>query len=193
MGEQALVEFWGADLNNDLKVNSSYLLVEKLSANGQWNPVYTDRDFCTKLTWKRFGVAYSKIEIQWDINSTEDQGYYRITHSGKRKYSRFGNTADYNGSSNKFYVGRKAQFAKQPNSHTNNLNGFALLVFPNPVINTLYVKLDKPSQCTVFNSMGKTVFKGEVSKDKPISTESLQPGVYSLITSNGQTAKFVKQ
>lgn len=45
------VQFYGAYPNNDLRTNDTYLKVEK-KENGQWQTVYTDKDFCTEFHWK---------------------------------------------------------------------------------------------------------------------------------------------
>lgn len=50
-GETVTAQFFGAYPNNDLKTGETYLGVEKL-INGQWQEVYSDKDFCTAFAWQ---------------------------------------------------------------------------------------------------------------------------------------------
>jgi len=97
------VTFWGAHPNNDLKVNSTYLTVERKEGSN-WQPVYFDRDTNTKLTWQREGIANSHVIIRWDIPDDVPAGEYRICHFGKWKNGWTGSLNDYTGKSSSFFI-----------------------------------------------------------------------------------------
>jgi len=83
-GQTVQVAFWGGHPKNNLKTQSTYLEVQR--KNGDvWDTVARDWDPETKYMWKREGLAYSHVTIQWTIPDTARPGVYRIRHDGHRK------------------------------------------------------------------------------------------------------------
>jgi neutral ceramidase len=83
-GEKVEVSFYGAHPKNDLRIEDTYLRVEKLSSD-QWETAYTDKDFCTYFRWKRECFAKSIITIEWKIPLNQIPGIYRIRYFGNWK------------------------------------------------------------------------------------------------------------
>jgi len=95
------VSFWGGHPNNDLKINSSYLEIQKKEPNG-WEQVYTDKDFCTFFRWQRRKNNII-VDIQWDIPRNQEPGTYRIRYYGHWKKSPK-NIEKITGTSNEFII-----------------------------------------------------------------------------------------
>jgi neutral ceramidase len=83
-GEKVEVSFYGAHPKNDLRIEETYLRVEKLSS-AQWDTAYTDKDFYTYFRWEREGIAWSIITIEWTIPLDQIPGIYRIRYFGNWK------------------------------------------------------------------------------------------------------------
>ncbi|MFC2141995.1 neutral/alkaline non-lysosomal ceramidase N-terminal domain-containing protein [Acidobacteriota bacterium] len=87
-GQKVVVSFQGAHPNNNLRTESTYFSVEKLGAAG-WEIVYSDKDFCTKMKWKRHGLPLltpeSIVTIEWEIPQDQESGQYRIKYFGDWK------------------------------------------------------------------------------------------------------------
>jgi hypothetical protein len=79
--------------------------------------------------------------------------------------------------------------------------GASVLIFPVPVGNELFVKLDdtlgKDAVLTILTIQGVSVYKGTYSKSSSINTADLKPGVYVLhvVGNNGfhRVVKFIKK
>jgi len=103
-GEKVAVVFWGGQPNNNLKIQKSYLVVEKQNPEtGDFEPVAYDWDNSTGYHWKRDGVSYSKVTVTWDTSGIEN-GTYRIRHSGHRKSGWTRKIYSYEGSSKTFLI-----------------------------------------------------------------------------------------
>lgn len=104
-GSTASAIFWGAHPNNNLTVKSreSFLVIERKTGPGSWQPVAYDWDPSTRYTWKRNGVAYSLVTIEWDIPMDAVSGFYRIRHIGQHK-GLLGKISRYEGVTKKFSV-----------------------------------------------------------------------------------------
>jgi len=83
-GQTVRVTFWGGHPKNNLKTQSTYLEVQRKNG-GVWETVARDWDPETKYRWKREGLAYSHITIEWTIPDTARPGVYRIRHDGHWK------------------------------------------------------------------------------------------------------------
>jgi neutral ceramidase len=101
-GETVKVKFWGAHPRNDLKIQDTYLKVEK-KENGDWKTVARDWDPESIFRWKRRWIANSLITTEWTIPEDTPAGTYRIRHFGKYKRL-FGKRKDYEGRSLEFEV-----------------------------------------------------------------------------------------
>lgn len=102
-GEKVEVSFYGAHPKNDLRIEDTYLRVEKFSSN-QWETAYTDRDFCTYFRWEREGLAKSIITIEWNIPLNQIPGIYRIRYFGNWKSGWTGEINPFTGVSKEFGV-----------------------------------------------------------------------------------------
>ncbi len=106
--------FYGGHPRNSLRVRNetneqfSFLTVEKLTGYDAGNrpvfqPVAYDHNPETKYIWKRDGISYSRITIQWDFTHAEP-GVYRIRHSGHVKSGWTGRISSYEGTTGTFTV-----------------------------------------------------------------------------------------
>lgn len=102
-GTVASVTFWGAHPRNNLRTQSTFLEIQKLSGSS-WVTVASDWDPETKYMWARDGVANSKVTIKWSIPSTTASGQYRIRHYGNWKSGWTGAISSYTGTSRTFTV-----------------------------------------------------------------------------------------
>jgi neutral ceramidase len=116
--------FWGAHPRNDLRLQGTFLVVEKVNTvevcrqetvgcdtvtvcedqvTG-YSPVAYDWDPETIYHWQRSGVANSKVTISWNIPANAAPGQYRIRHFGNWKSGWTGAISPYEGVSNIFFV-----------------------------------------------------------------------------------------
>eukprot|EP00164_Ancoracysta_twista_P004307 GFYU01005800.1.p1 GENE.GFYU01005800.1~~GFYU01005800.1.p1 ORF type:complete len:712 (+),score=286.13 GFYU01005800.1:172-2307(+) len=84
-GSKVAVEFWGANPRNDVRLDSTYLTVERKDGNGNWKVIANDGNWETTFHWARHGVSESIITITWDIPADADAGVYRIGHFGNSR------------------------------------------------------------------------------------------------------------
>ena len=83
-GTKVKVELRGAHPKNNLRIQDSFLRIEK-KVGSNWKTIFTDRDPCTKYHWSRRFPASSRIKIVWDIPDDTPPGNYRIRHDGDYK------------------------------------------------------------------------------------------------------------
>ncbi len=100
IGETVEVQFWGAHPNNNYRIQSSFLVIEK-RVDGVFLPIAHDWDPETSYQWERSGIANSKITITWDTQNASE-GIYRIRHSGDQKSGWTGEIGSYEGLSAEF-------------------------------------------------------------------------------------------
>lgn len=101
--ELVSVTFRGAHPKNNLSTEDTFLKVQRLH-QGKWRDYLTDADFETRYTWEREGIAYSKVAIDWHINSDTPPGTYRIMHLGDWKNGWDSTITPYSGISHSFKV-----------------------------------------------------------------------------------------
>ena len=130
IGETVKVEFHSACPRNDMRMEGTYLTVEKqasmstwkmllhnmltmfrlhtLRAEAVWEVVLTDADWDTKYRWSRRESLspFSYATIEWTIGKNTESGIYRIRHFGNYK-NILGNIEAFEGSSKPFTVKRK--------------------------------------------------------------------------------------
>ena len=83
-GEIAKVVFWGAHQRNNLRVQDTYLQIEKLSSDDNWEIIARDWDPSTTFTCKRHGLE-RLTTITWEIPESAENGTYRISYFGERR------------------------------------------------------------------------------------------------------------
>jgi neutral ceramidase len=103
-GDVVVVQFWGGHPNNDLRIQDTFLSVEKLEGD-TFRPVARDWDPETTFRWQRRGISCSVITITWDTKDAAF-GTYRIVHKGDRK-SLTGSIHPYEGVTETFTVERE--------------------------------------------------------------------------------------
>jgi neutral ceramidase len=106
-GDTAKVTFWGGHPKNNLKIQGTFLEVQRL-AGSTWVTVARDWDWETRYRWKRNPcvptLACSQVTIEWDIPDDAPPGTYRIRHYGHWKSGWDGKIRPYAGTSRSFAV-----------------------------------------------------------------------------------------
>lgn len=125
LGEVAEVEFHAGSPRNNLKLEKTYIQIERkhqlgillkfaknilyfikgYNINTSWSIEYTDSDLSTKFFWyrKEFFSPYSYAKIQWQIPSGAKKGTYRIRYLGDHK-NLLGTITSFEGLSKEFDV-----------------------------------------------------------------------------------------
>lgn len=87
-GERVEVQFSGAHPRNNLRLEDTYLVVEKFEKDDKWITVATDAHWETMFIWKRENILLgtSKVTIIWDIPMNTPAGIYRIRYFGDAKH-----------------------------------------------------------------------------------------------------------
>lgn len=108
LGDRVEVKFRSANPRHDWRPHGTFLTVERKIGNGDdWQPVYTDGDWCTiyihkfNSKWPVFNSQYA--EISWTIPEDTAEGTYRICHMGTSK-SYFGGAREFQGCTSSFMV-----------------------------------------------------------------------------------------
>lgn len=99
------VSFVAGSPRNDLRLEDSYLYVDKYSANGTWVTIATDASWETKFIWERTNtlLGESRVTIVWEIPHSCQTGIYRMRHYGSHK-NLLQNISPYSGISSYFKV-----------------------------------------------------------------------------------------
>jgi neutral ceramidase len=105
-GQTVSATFWGAHPKNNLRIQDSFLRVERSTATG-WKAVAYDWDWETTYRWKRDNCfptfACSRVTTTWTIPPGTPAGTYRIRHDGNAK-AIDGHISAYQGISRTFTV-----------------------------------------------------------------------------------------
>lgn len=101
-GGKVSAVFVGAHPNNNHRLNSSYLEVQRLE-NGRWVTVTGDNDPATKFIWKRYLASQSRVTVEWQIPSNAQPGTYRIVYYGDSKQAT-GKITPFTGTTREFIV-----------------------------------------------------------------------------------------
>lgn len=108
-GETVRAVFQASSPNNDLKTDASFLLIERLIAEGNWEVVARDADPETSFVWHSDSpepqaqpTLTSTAEILWRIPGSTRAGTYRIRFAGVA--NQLGMLSEYEGISNPFTV-----------------------------------------------------------------------------------------
>ena len=103
------VTFVGANPRNDLRLEDTYVAVEKLNDdNGRWVRVRDDADWSLVFRWRRTSsvLATSEVDVEWDMkdDAVERGKRYRIRYFGASKTPVSGNIVQFEGVSGVFEV-----------------------------------------------------------------------------------------
>ncbi|GAB2698612.1 neutral/alkaline ceramidase [Thalassiella azotivora] len=80
-GTTVTVAFAGAHPNTVLRRDGTYAAVEQL-VDGRWVRVADDGDWSTRFTWSRWGLAASRVTVEWDVPADAAPGSYRVVYTG---------------------------------------------------------------------------------------------------------------
>lgn len=115
-GATMSVTFIGGNLNNDLRLQDTFLRVERQldgASSDHWALVAEDGDAETRLSVRKDGGLLSKkhneVTVRWDVPSDATSGMYRIRHQGAYWHDPLvgaGHAVAYEGSSSPFQVRR---------------------------------------------------------------------------------------
>ncbi|HEU4539402.1 MAG TPA: neutral/alkaline ceramidase [Polyangiaceae bacterium] len=87
-GQTVSASFWGAHPKNNLRIQDSFLRVERSTAAG-WQPVAYDGDWETTYRWQRDNCfptfACSRVTVTWAVPPGTPAGTYRLRHDGDSK------------------------------------------------------------------------------------------------------------
>lgn len=107
-GDLASATFWGGHPRNDLKLNGTYLRVQRRQPDGMWRDVAHDGEGGALYHWQREycvpTLACSLVRIDWPIPLDTPPGTYRLVHEGNWKSGWDGRVHPYSGSSRPFTV-----------------------------------------------------------------------------------------
>ena len=86
-GSSVSATFVGANPRNDLRLESTYAVVEKLVGSGIWTTVRDDADWSLIFRWKRVNsvLATSEVTITWEVEEDSEDGLYRLRYFGAAK------------------------------------------------------------------------------------------------------------
>ncbi len=101
-GDAVSVQFWGANPNNDLMIESSFLEVQ-IEIQGRWNLVADDGEFATRFIWQPQGMHKGLATLEWSIPKDQPPGKYRIFHRGTSS-NRRGQLTPYQNASSVFDI-----------------------------------------------------------------------------------------
>ena len=106
-GETVSVKFWGGHPKNNLRLQGTFLQVQRKSGT-TWVTVANDWDWETKYHWQRHDCfptyGCSHVTVEWKIPADTTPGTYRIRHFGDWKSGWDGLIRPYSGMSREFTV-----------------------------------------------------------------------------------------
>ncbi len=102
VGDRVRAVFWGGHPRNNLRLNDSFLIIEKIDGD-KVTPVAYDWDPETRYRWNRESVSYSLITIEWNTCNAEP-GTYRIRHMGDWKSGWTRKISPYSGKTRTFIL-----------------------------------------------------------------------------------------
>lgn len=197
-GDTVRVSFWGAHPNNDPKTNETYLEVQ-LKQGSDWVTKYVDRDVETKLIWKREGVSYSKITVEWYSSELDTDGVYRIKHTGKWKNGWTSALSDYEAISSEFSFGNQvAMITQQVESPVlekiDLMPKETLIAYPNPTQGDLTLRTTEGNKLyKITNVFGNVVYEGELTNTNQQIQLTGANGVYLITVTDKNGNKEYKQ
>ena len=88
-GHKVIVQFCGADPKHDLRLQDTYLRVQKNVGVGgiTWQDMYSDHDDCTEFRWTGLLDGSSIATVAWTIPEDAEPGTYRIRYDGTNRPS----------------------------------------------------------------------------------------------------------
>ena len=104
-GETVKVTFVGANPRNNLRLEGTYVAVERKLNDESWQRVRDDSDWDLWFRWRRTStlVGTSEVDVHWEIGEDVEKGVYRILYFGDAK-KQFGGIEAFEGQSESFEV-----------------------------------------------------------------------------------------
>jgi neutral ceramidase len=106
-GQTVSVTFWGGHPKNELRLQNTFLRVQRRE-DGGWVDVAYDWDWETKYLWDRHvclpTLGCSHVTVEWAIPEATPAGTYRLLHGGEWKSGWDGKVRRYTGTSREFTV-----------------------------------------------------------------------------------------
>jgi neutral ceramidase len=102
-GGKVVATFRGGHPKNNLRTQDTFLKVERWNGSS-WQTVANDWDFETTYTWRREGIAYSQVDVEWRIPPDAATGTYRLRQFGNWKNGWTGAVSSYAGTTRSFEV-----------------------------------------------------------------------------------------
>ncbi|KAH0536738.1 hypothetical protein FGG08_006410 [Glutinoglossum americanum] len=105
-GDIASVTFVGANPRNNLRLEGTFIAVEKRNRDGSWTAVRDDNDWSLVYAWKRTSsmLGTSEVTATWEVDGTA--GTYRFRYYGDSKTPFSGLVHEFTGVSSIFKITR---------------------------------------------------------------------------------------
>ncbi|KAI6784483.1 Neutral ceramidase-like protein [Emericellopsis cladophorae] len=86
LGDVVKATFQGANPRNNLRLEGTFVAVERLNGN-TWTQVRDDADWFLVYTWRRtnFVLGYSEVDVTWETSGNAEPGTYRFKYYGDAK------------------------------------------------------------------------------------------------------------
>ena len=104
-GDTISATFVGANPRNDLRLESSYAVVEKYENGAGWTPYLDDSDWDLVFHWRREStlLGTSTVTLEWKIGSAAE-GQYRFRYFGASKAAFSGTITQFSGTSSSMVI-----------------------------------------------------------------------------------------
>ncbi len=88
-GHKVIVQFCGADPKHDLRLQDTYLRVQKNAGVGgvTWQDIFSDHDDCTEFRWTGLLDGSSIVTVAWTIPDDAEPGTYCVRYDGTSRPS----------------------------------------------------------------------------------------------------------
>ncbi|KAJ6441476.1 neutral/alkaline nonlysosomal ceramidase [Purpureocillium lavendulum] len=106
MGQTVRATFQGANPRNNLRLEDTYLALEKEIFPGRWARVVDDADWFLLYSWRRTNLilGYSEVDALWETKPDLEPGTYRIKYYGDARRM-FGGLQSFEGTTEGFKLG----------------------------------------------------------------------------------------
>lgn len=103
LGETVKATFHAANPRNNLRLEGTFIAVERQDGNGRWEHIVDDADWFLIYTWRRtnFLRGHSEVDISWETYGNAVPGKYRFKYYGDARQL-FGLVKSFEGISRSF-------------------------------------------------------------------------------------------
>ncbi len=191
---------------NNGTANAEFIRIEDFIDTSKFDisslePLYGSHNFITKISnTNKVEFFFNNINLPFDDANNDGYVAYKIKlKSSLIVGDTFTNTANIYFDFNPAIITNTAQTIIVALSNEDFQENKQLVVYPNPVVDYLYLKLNPNFQATnfeIFNLMGQSVFSSNEVKNNVLDLRNLESGFYVLkfsVENNSQTIKFIKK